>query len=58
MQCLGTSTYTIFLILLKFKNLRNLINVLIKKNYVNIYLSVSYDFSKFNESKKIKVWHS
>jgi hypothetical protein len=55
MQCLGTSTYTIFLILLKFKNLRNLINVLIKKNYVNIYLSVSYDFSKFNESKKIKV---
>ncbi len=33
----------------------NLINVFIKKYYENIYLSVSYDFSKFNESKKIKV---
>ncbi len=26
-----------------------------KKNYENIYLSVSYDFSKFNRSKKFKV---
>jgi hypothetical protein len=45
----------IFLILLKFQNLWNLINVLIKKSYENIHLSVSYDFSKFNGSKKIKV---
>jgi hypothetical protein len=28
------------------------INVLIKKNCENIYLSVSYDFSKFDGSKK------
>jgi hypothetical protein len=27
----------------------------IKKNYENIYLSVSYDFSKFDGFKKIKV---
>jgi hypothetical protein len=26
------------------------------KNYENIYLSVSYKFSKFDGSKKIKVW--
>jgi len=26
-----------------------------KKNYENVYLSVSYDFSKFDGSKKIKV---
>jgi hypothetical protein len=26
-----------------------------KKNYENIYLSVSYDFSKFNASRKIKM---
>jgi hypothetical protein len=38
--------------LLNFQNLWNLINVLIEKNYENIYLSVSYDFSKFNGSKK------
>jgi hypothetical protein len=25
------------------------------KNYENIYLNVSYDFSKFNGSRKIKV---
>jgi len=25
------------------------------KNYQNMYLNVSYDFSKFNGSKKIKV---
>jgi hypothetical protein len=25
--------------------------------YENVYLSVSYDFSKFNGYKKIKVWH-
>jgi hypothetical protein len=30
-----------------------------KKTFViNIYLNVSYDFSKFDGSKKIKVWHS
>jgi hypothetical protein len=26
------------------------------KNYENIYLSASYDFSEFDGSKKIKVW--
>jgi hypothetical protein len=26
--------------------------------YENVCLSVSYDFSKFDGSKKIKVWHS
>jgi len=45
MQWLGTSKHTIFFILLKFQNLKNL-NVLIKKNYENIYLSVPYDFFK------------
>jgi hypothetical protein len=34
-----------FLILLKFQNIWNLINLFIKK-YENIYLSVSYDFFK------------
>jgi hypothetical protein len=29
-----------------------------KKNCENIYLSVSYDFFKFDGSKKIKVWQS
>jgi hypothetical protein len=43
MQWLGTSKYTILLTLLKFQNLWNLINVLIKKNE-NIYLNVSYTF--------------
>ncbi len=27
-----------------------------KKNYEYVYLSVSYEFSKFNGSKKIKGW--
>ncbi len=44
MQWLGKSKYTIFSILLKILNLWNLINVLTKKIYENIYLSVSYDF--------------
>ncbi len=26
-----------------------------EKNYKNIYLNISYDFSKFNRSRKIKV---
>jgi hypothetical protein len=26
--------------------------------YENVHLNVSYDFSKFDEFKKIKVWHS
>jgi hypothetical protein len=26
--------------------------------YENVDLNVSYDFSKFNGSNKIKVWHS
>ncbi len=56
MQWLGTSRYTIFLILLKLQNLWNLINVCIKK-FKNIYLNGSFDFSKFDGSKKIKVWH-
>jgi hypothetical protein len=34
---------------------RDLINVLTKKNYENIYLNVSYDFSKPNGSKENKV---
>jgi hypothetical protein len=55
MQWLETSKYTIFLILLEFQNLWKLINVVIKKNYENNYLNVSYDFSKFNGSKKIKI---
>ncbi len=49
---LETSKYTIFLILLKFQNLWNFINVFILKNYENIYLNVSYDFSKFDGLKK------
>ncbi len=44
-----------FFILLKFQNLWNLINVLIKKIMKKNYLNVSYDFSKFDGSKKIKV---
>jgi len=35
----------------------DLIN-LFQKNYENVFLSVSYDFSKFDGSKKLKVWHS
>jgi hypothetical protein len=30
----------------------------LKKNYEKIYLSVSYDFSKFDGSRKIKVFPS
>jgi hypothetical protein len=37
---------------LKFQILWNLIIVLIEKNYKNIHLSVCYDFSKFDGSKK------
>jgi hypothetical protein len=33
----------------------NVINVLLKSFYENIYLSISNDFSKFNGSNKIKV---
>jgi hypothetical protein len=29
-----------------------------KKTYENIYLSVSYDFPKFDGFRKIKVWPS
>jgi len=28
------------------------------EKYLSIYLSVSYEFLKFNGSNKIKVWHS
>jgi len=60
MQWLGTLKYIIFLILLGFLNLWNLIHLFIKNNLwnENVHLIVSYDFSKFDESKKIKVWHS
>jgi hypothetical protein len=37
---------------LKFQNLWDPLNVLVKNIYENIYLSVSYDFSKFDGSKK------
>jgi hypothetical protein len=30
-------------------------NKCIQKNYENVHLSVSYDFSKFDRSRKIKV---
>jgi len=42
MQWFETSKHTIFLILLKFQILWNLINVLIKKHNENIYLNVSF----------------
>jgi hypothetical protein len=46
----------IFKIILKFQNLWNLINVfIIENNYENVYISISYDFSKFNGFTKIKV---
>jgi hypothetical protein len=57
MQWLRTSKYTIFFILLELQILWNLINVFIKENFENIYLNVSYDFSKF-DGRKMKVWHS
>jgi hypothetical protein len=31
---------------------------LLKNNHENIHLNVSYDFLKFDGSKKIKVWRS
>ncbi len=34
------------------------LNKCIHEKNENIYLNVSYDFSKFDESKKIKVWCS
>jgi hypothetical protein len=40
--------------IIKNQNLWNLINVFIKKNE-NMSLSVSFDISKFNGSKKIKL---
>jgi hypothetical protein len=52
MQWLETSKYKIYLILLKFQNLWNLQNVLIKKNYETIYLNVYYEFSKFDGFNK------
>jgi hypothetical protein len=44
--------------IIDISKLWNLINVVVKKIYENIYLSVFYDFSKFDGSKKIKVSHS
>jgi hypothetical protein len=58
MQWLGTSKYIIFLILLGFQDLWKLINIFIIKIYENVHLSVSNDFSKFDGSRKIKVWRS
>jgi hypothetical protein len=46
--------YTISLILLSFQNLWNLINLFTEINE-NVHLNVSYDFSKFDGSKKMKV---
>jgi hypothetical protein len=43
---LWTSKYIILLILLRFQNLWNLIN-LFQKNNENVHLNVSYDFSNF-----------
>ncbi len=57
MQWLGMSKYTILLILLRFQNLWNLIHIF-QKNYENVLLIVSYDLSKFDGSRKIKVWDS
>jgi hypothetical protein len=57
MQWLGALKYTIFLKLLRFQNIWNLINVF-KNNNENVHLNVSYDFSKFEKPRKIKVWHS
>jgi hypothetical protein len=51
------SKYTILLILLRFQNLWNLIHIF-QKNYENVLLIVSYDLSKFDGSRKIKVWDS
>jgi hypothetical protein len=51
MQWLETSKYTIFLIIYwNFKIYGTKINVFIKKFNEKIYLNVSYDFSKFDES--------
>ncbi len=36
-------------------NLWNLTNVLIKNNYEHIHLNISYDSSKFNGFRKIRV---
>jgi hypothetical protein len=44
MQWLGTTKYTIFLILLSFQNLWHLTNVFTQKNYENVHLNVFYDF--------------
>ncbi len=41
--------------LLKFQNVELNKCTHVKNNYENIYLNVSYDFSKFDGSKKIKV---
>jgi hypothetical protein len=38
-----------------FQNLWNLINIFINIFNENVHLSVSYDFSKFDGSKKSKV---
>ncbi len=53
MQWLRISKYIIFLILLRFQNLWNLINELIKKKeFFN--LNISYDFSKLDGLRKSK----
>jgi hypothetical protein len=56
-QWLGTSKYTMFLIILKLQKNWNLINVLFKMflwKYLFKYFILN-DFSKFNGSNKIKV---
>jgi len=46
MQWLGTTKYTIFLILLSFQNLRHLINVFTKNNNETVHLNVILWFFK------------
>jgi len=51
---------------MKIQNILNIIKISksmelnkhIFKNYENVYLNVSYVFSKFDGSKKIKLWYS
>jgi len=55
MQWLGTSKYTIFLIILKLQKLWNLIYVLLKSFLWKYLFEYSNDFSKFIGSNKINV---
>jgi hypothetical protein len=54
MQWLGTSKYTIFLTLLKFQNLWNLINVLIKNIWKYLFKCVLYIFKSSMGPKNLR----